>query len=126
MTTKSITIKKDITMAGGVTKEVTKSGVAVQVETQEDVLTLLSEDSSAKLADDASDSEKERVRNRTIKAINYAFDLWTRAKLTQQLNSEHADPGKANDKAFTDFNKARIANGKKELTREQFDALMAA
>lgn len=126
VTTKPITIEKKLSLPGGVEKTVTKSGTAVVAQTQEDVLTLLSEDSSAAIPNDASDAEKERIRNRTIKAVNYAFDLWTRAKLTQQLNSENVDPGKANDKAFTDFNKARVANGKAELTREAFDALMAA
>jgi len=126
VTTKNITIEKTLSLPGGVEKKVQKSGTAIVAQTQEDILTLLSEDASATIPSDASDAEKERIRNRTIKAVNYAFDLWSRAKLTQQLNSENIDPGKANDKAFTDFNKARVANGKKELTRDAFDALMAA
>ncbi len=126
MTTKQITIEKKLSLAGGVEKTVQKSGSTVQAESAEDILTLLSEDQSANIPTDASDAEKARIRNRTIKAVNYAFDLWTRAKLTQQLNSENVDPGKANDKAFEDFNKARTANGKAVLARAAFDALMAA
>jgi hypothetical protein len=121
VTSKSITIEKTFG-----DKTVSKTGSAIVVESQEDVLTLLSEDASAKVPDDATDAEKARIKNRVVRAVNYALDLWTRAKLTQQINSENVDPTKATDKAFTDFNKARLANGKPALSEEKFRELMSA
>jgi hypothetical protein len=104
-------------------KEVQKSGEKTVTENSSDILALLQEDSQAKGKDE---KETLKLQTRVQRAVNYAFDLWARAEVRNAIMSENIDPNKATDKAFTDFNKARVANGKTELTKEAFAALMAA
>lgn len=104
MTTKAIEVSVKIGE-----KEVQKAGTVSVVETSADVLALLQSDEAG-----------------VLKNINYAMDLKARAAIRNAIMSENVDPNKATDKAFADFNKARVANGKTELTKEAFAALMAA
>lgn len=121
MTIKTITVEKTFG-----DKTVSKAGTVQVVETAEDVLTLLQEDSTAPVAADASDAEKGRVRNRVLNLMNYALDLKQRAKLNAQLSSENVDPNKANEKALEQFNKARLANGKTAVDMEKFILIMGS
>lgn len=104
MTNKTITVSVKIGE-----KEFEKTSTVQQVENDNDVLTLLQADSAL-----------------VIKNLNYAMDLKERAKVSASIRQENVDPSKATNKAFEDFNKARAAVGKSALTREAFDALMAA
>lgn len=123
MTTKKITIEKEFG-SGDNMKKVTKSGECSVVQTAEDVLTMLSEDSAAVLPADATDTEKSRAKNRTLNLINYALDLKFRASLTNALNSENVDPDKAFEKMLEQTNKYRVAAGKAPFTKEQALAVM--
>ena len=97
MQTVNDVVKVNMTGSDGKSVEYTKPVSFPELETADDVLTFVSDES--KLKD-------------LIAAANYGFNLKARAKVSQQIKSENAGPENSINKMVKDMVKARTVLGR--------------